>query len=114
MVYIEIPRSAAWGCTALTDPSAIEAFRARAHEGFSRDWKPSAWSLRVKLVTLLANPEYYWHLGVTAGEVGIGLVIGGLSGLVVGIALGVNRLLARSYEPYRGPPRADHRRQGRA
>src|SRR2546421_9889129 len=54
MVYIEIPRSAAWGCTALTDPSAIEAFRARVHEGFSRDWKPSAWSLRVKLVTLFA------------------------------------------------------------
>jgi NitT/TauT family transport system permease protein len=65
-----------------------------------RDVVPSLLAIAKALVTLLANPEYYWHLGVTAGEVGIGLVIGGLSGLVVGIALGVNRLLARSYEPY--------------
>jgi NitT/TauT family transport system permease protein len=45
-------------------------------------------------------PQYYWHLSVTAGEVGAALVVGGLSGLVVGLVLGANRLLSNAFEPY--------------
>src|SRR5204862_1383171 len=47
-----------------------------------------------------ANPEYYWHLWVTTSEVGTGLIIGGVLGLIVGIVLGANRMLAKSFEPY--------------
>src|SRR4051812_29312542 len=65
-----------------------------------RDVVPSLLAIGKALVTLLANPEHYWPLGVTAGEIGVGLVIGGLSGLVVGIVLGANRLLARSFESF--------------
>ncbi len=48
----------------------------------------------------LKAPSFYQNLGVTAGEVAVGLVIGGLSGLVAGIVLGGSRLLAKSFEPY--------------
>jgi ABC-type nitrate/sulfonate/bicarbonate transport system permease component len=51
-------------------------------------------------------PAIYWHLYVTFYEIAIGMLIGGLSGLVVGIALGSSRLLRRAYEPmlyYLGP-----------
>jgi ABC-type nitrate/sulfonate/bicarbonate transport system permease component len=53
-----------------------------------------------QLVTDLKVPAYYRNLGVTAGEVGVGLAVGGLSGLLVGLLLGGNRLLAKSFEPY--------------
>jgi NitT/TauT family transport system permease protein len=46
------------------------------------------------------TPQFYWHLWVTAGEVGTGLVAGGLAGLVVGLVLGGNRTLAKAFEPY--------------
>ena len=65
-----------------------------------RDVVPSWLAIGGAVYRLLINPEFYWHLGVTAGEIGTGLVIGGLSGLVVGLVLGGNRLLARAYEPY--------------
>src|SRR6476660_5223352 len=65
-----------------------------------RDVVPSLLAIGRALVRLLANPEYYWNLGVTAGEVGTSLVIGGLSGLIVGLVLGGSRLLAKAYEPY--------------
>src|SRR5262245_11288 len=51
-------------------------------------------------------PEFYWHLYTTFYEIAVGMVIGGLSGLVVGIVLGGSRLLRRAYEPllyYLGP-----------
>ncbi len=37
---------------------------------------------------------------MTAGEIGTGLLIGGLSGLAVGILLGSNKLLSRAFEAY--------------
>jgi NitT/TauT family transport system permease protein len=37
---------------------------------------------------------------VTAGEIGTALLIGGLSGMVVGIVLGGNRFLSKAYEAY--------------
>jgi NitT/TauT family transport system permease protein len=65
-----------------------------------RDVVPSLTAIASALIKLLANSEFYWHLGVTASEVGTGLVIGGGLGLVIGLALGANRLLAESFESY--------------
>ncbi len=65
-----------------------------------RDVVPSLIVIGRALVETLADKTYYWHLGVTAGEVGSGLLIGGLSGLAVGIALGSNKLLSRAFEAY--------------
>jgi NitT/TauT family transport system permease protein len=51
-------------------------------------------------------PAIYWHLYVTFYEIAIGLLIGGLSGLIAGIALGSSRVLREAYEPllyYLGP-----------
>src|SRR3989440_12795629 len=65
-----------------------------------RDVIPSLLVIGCATAELLADKSYYWHLGVTAGEIGIGLLIGGLSGLSIGILLGSNRLLARAFEAY--------------
>jgi ABC-type nitrate/sulfonate/bicarbonate transport system permease component len=65
-----------------------------------RDVVPSLLAIGRALTKLVANPEYYWNLGVTAGEVGTSLVIGGLSGLVVGLVLGGSPFLTKAYEPY--------------
>ena len=65
-----------------------------------RDVVPSLLVIGRAIVELLADKSYYWHLGVTAGEIGTGLLIGGLSGLTVGIALGSNKLLSRAFEAY--------------
>ena len=52
------------------------------------------------MADLLSSGEYYFHLGVTAGEIGTALAIGGLSGLAVGILLGANRFLSKAFESY--------------
>jgi ABC-type nitrate/sulfonate/bicarbonate transport system permease component len=49
---------------------------------------------------LLSANSFYWNLWVTAGEVGTALLIGGVSGVVVGLVLGGSRLLSKAYEPY--------------
>jgi ABC-type nitrate/sulfonate/bicarbonate transport system permease component len=72
-----------------------------SHSGWLyRDVVPSLTTIAVALVKLLSSADYYWNLWVTTSEVGIGLLIGGLSGLVAGIVLGANRFLAKSFEPY--------------
>jgi len=48
----------------------------------------------------LKVPQFYWHLWVTAGEVATGLALGGLGGLLAGLVLGGNRMLAKAFEPY--------------
>jgi NitT/TauT family transport system permease protein len=65
-----------------------------------RDVVPSLIAIGRALAALLANPEYYWHLGVTAGEIAIAIAIGGTSGLLVGLVLGGSRVLGRAFEPY--------------
>ena len=65
-----------------------------------RDVVPSLIVIGRALVELLADKSYYWHLGVTAGEIGIAMLIGGLAGLAVGILLGANPLLSRAYEAF--------------
>ncbi|HEU5273699.1 MAG TPA: ABC transporter permease subunit, partial [Xanthobacteraceae bacterium] len=49
---------------------------------------------------LLSTRDFYWHLWVTGYEIGIGLALGGISGLVVGLVLGGNKLLSRAFEAY--------------
>jgi ABC-type nitrate/sulfonate/bicarbonate transport system permease component len=65
-----------------------------------RDVVPSLLSIGRALIALLASPDYYWHLGVTGGEVLTGVVIGGFCGLAAGLVLGASRLLTRAFEPY--------------
>jgi len=65
-----------------------------------RDVVPSLLAIGAAVVRLLSTSDYYWHLGVTASEVGISLLVGGLSGLVIGLVLGGNRLLSQAFEPY--------------
>jgi ABC-type nitrate/sulfonate/bicarbonate transport system permease component len=45
-------------------------------------------------------PEFYRHLWVTLGEVATAMVIGGLAGLVVGLALGANPFLSNAFERF--------------
>jgi NitT/TauT family transport system permease protein len=71
-----------------------------------RDVVPSLAIIARALITTLSDPTFYFHLGTTFYEIGIALLIGGLSGLAVGIALGASKLLQRAYEPllyYLGP-----------
>jgi ABC-type nitrate/sulfonate/bicarbonate transport system permease component len=65
-----------------------------------RDVVPSLAVIGRALAELLMEKSYYWHLGVTAGEIGTALLIGGLSGLAIGILLGSNKLLSRAYEAF--------------
>jgi len=65
-----------------------------------RDVVPRLEVIALALWKLLSTPEYYGHLGATASEVGMGLVIGGVLGLAVGLLLGANRLMARAFEAY--------------
>lgn len=65
-----------------------------------RDVVPSLVAIGRAMVTLLINPEFYYHLGVSMGEIGSGLVIGGVLGLIVGLVLGANRLLSEAYESF--------------
>jgi NitT/TauT family transport system permease protein len=65
-----------------------------------RDVVPSLIAIGRALIELLSSANYYFNLGVTAGEIGTALAIGGLSGLAVGLLLGANRFLARAFEHY--------------
>jgi NitT/TauT family transport system permease protein len=71
-----------------------------------RDVVPSLAAIGKAIAGLLASPDFYGNLGITASEIGVGLLIGGLCGLAVGIALGANRFLSHAYESlihYLGP-----------
>jgi NitT/TauT family transport system permease protein len=65
-----------------------------------RDVVPRLEVIALALWKLVATPDYYWHLGATASEVGMGLAIGGVLGLAAGLVLGANRLMARAFEAY--------------
>jgi len=71
-----------------------------------RDVVPSLTAISAAVARLLANPDFYGNLGITAAEIGVAMLIGGLSGLATGILLGANRFLSRAYESliyYLGP-----------
>ena len=65
-----------------------------------RDVVPSLLAIGKALAALLTDPAFYWHLGVTVGEIALALAIGGSAGLLVGLVLGANRFLGRAFEPY--------------
>ncbi|HLH91603.1 MAG TPA: ABC transporter permease subunit [Xanthobacteraceae bacterium] len=65
-----------------------------------RDVVPRLEVIAAALWTLLIAPDTWRHLGVTGYEIAVGLLIGGVSGLLVGLLLGANRALARAYEAY--------------
>jgi ABC-type nitrate/sulfonate/bicarbonate transport system permease component len=65
-----------------------------------RDVVPSLMRIGHALGVLLSDSDFYFNLGVTAGEIGIALLIGGISGIAIGLLLGGNRFLAKAFEPY--------------
>jgi NitT/TauT family transport system permease protein len=77
-----------------------------ASELLFRDVVPSLAAIAGALLRFLGSAEFYVNLGVTGAEIGMALLIGGLAGIAVGIALGANRFLSRAYEAlvyYLGP-----------
>lgn len=71
-----------------------------------RDVVPSLVAVGRAIGRLFASADFYANLGITVGEIGAGLLIGGICGLATGILLGANRFLARAYESliyYLGP-----------
>lgn len=65
-----------------------------------RDVVPRLPIIGAAIWKLLSTRDFYWHLWVTSYEIGIGLALGGVSGLVVGLVLGGNKLLSRAFEAY--------------
>ncbi len=65
-----------------------------------RDVVPSLLAIGRSLFATLRDPGFYLHLGTTAYEIGIAMLVGGVSGLAVGIALGGSKFLSRAYEAY--------------
>ncbi len=79
----------------------LAAWEWLAHSGLLyRDVVPSLLSIARAMADLLSHQDYYFNLSVTAGEIGMALLIGGTSGLVVGLVLGGNRFLSTAFEPY--------------
>ncbi|MEP6942226.1 MAG: ABC transporter permease [Betaproteobacteria bacterium] len=71
-----------------------------------RDVVPSLLLIARSIAALLTAADFYRNLAVTLGEIGAGLLIGGFSGLAVGIWLGANRFASAAYESlvyYLGP-----------
>lgn len=67
---------------------------------FYGDVVPSLPIVGAALTKLLGSADFYWHLWVTADEIAVGLVLGGVSGLVTGLVIGANKFLAKAFEPY--------------
>lgn len=65
-----------------------------------RDVVPSLLRIGEALWGVVSSRAFYANLGITALEVGTGLVIGGSAGLFVGLLIGGSRFLARAYEPF--------------
>ena len=65
-----------------------------------RDVVPSLAAIGRALFELLREPTFYMHLYATFYEIILGMVIGGVSGLAVGILLGGSKLMQRAYEPF--------------
>jgi NitT/TauT family transport system permease protein len=87
--------------------TVLAAWEALAASGLLyRDVVPSLGAIVRALYATLANKEFYWHLYTTFYEIGIALLVGGVSGIAVGIVLGGSKLLQRAFEPllyYLGP-----------
>ena len=86
---------------------ALAAWEISAASGLLlREVVPSLGVVGRSLIALLSGIDFYRNLAITAGEIAAGVLIGGVSGLAVGIALGANRFVAQAYESvvyYLGP-----------
>ena len=81
--------------------AVLAAWELLSHSGWLyRDVVPSLLGIGGALADILTSGDYYFNLGVTAAEIGAALVIGGLSGLAVGILLGANRFMSKAFESY--------------
>ena len=72
----------------------------------THDIVPSLAKIGVALWHLVTGSPFWTNLGITAGEIGLAMVIGGVCGLLVGLVLGANRFLSRAFEAlllYLGP-----------
>lgn len=65
-----------------------------------RDVVPSLLAIGYALYETLSDPTFYFHLYTTFYEIAFAMLIGGLSGLAVGVALGGSPLLSKAYEVY--------------
>jgi ABC-type nitrate/sulfonate/bicarbonate transport system permease component len=65
-----------------------------------RDVVPSLLVIGDAIVKILLDPDYYRHLWITVAEVGVAMLIGGFSGLAVGLALGASRFLSEAFERF--------------
>ncbi len=87
--------------------AVLAAWEALARSGLLfRDVVPPLATIAAAIERVLASPDFYGKLGVTIGEIGIALMIGGLAGLGTGIGLGANRVLSNGFESllhYLGP-----------
>ncbi|HYC13412.1 MAG TPA: ABC transporter permease [Stellaceae bacterium] len=80
---------------------ALIAWEALAASGLVvHDVVPSLGKIASALGRLLLTAPLYANLGTTLYEIGVSLVIGGFSGVLVGLVLGGNRFLGRAFEPY--------------
>lgn len=61
---------------------------------------PGLPAIAAALVKTLADPGFYPHLGRTAYEAGVGVVIGGTLGIAFGIAFGVSGFAAAMLDPW--------------
>lgn len=71
-----------------------------------RDVVPPLQNVAAGLVGVVADPTFYANLAVTGSELLAAIVIGGVSGLLVGLALGASPFLSRAFErwlQYLGP-----------
>lgn len=89
------------GLRAIIVAVVLSGWEALAQSGLLfRDVVPSLVSIATALGRLVMRPDLYSNLAVTASEIGAGLGIGGLAGLVVGLALGGSTFASRAFEPY--------------
>jgi NitT/TauT family transport system permease protein len=75
-------------------PSVVTIGRSLAELLFHPDLKVSVFAHEFQM------PAFYWHLYVTVSEVAVALLIGGTTGLAVGLALGANPFLSMAFERY--------------
>jgi len=78
--------------------AALAAWEALAASGLLfRDVVPSLGAIGNALARVLGSPDFYANLAVTAQEIGVAMIIGGVAGLATGILLGANRFLSQAF-----------------
>ena len=85
----------------LTAIGLLIAYEALAQSGLLYQGViPSLWAIGKALVVVLMTGEFYGHLGLTLFEMAAGFSIGTISGLTLGIAFGLWRLLGNTLDPW--------------